>query len=73
MGKINIYRILFFILLGIILGFASGVYITTKTILNNIPPSQEISIGKMKLKGRGNILDADLSNKMPIEKKRKKK
>lgn len=53
-----------------LLGFASGVYVTTKTILNNIPPSQEISIGKMKLKGRGNVMNTDLDQKS--EKKRRK-
>jgi len=56
-----------------LLGFGAGVYVTTKTILNNMPPSQEISIGKMKLKGQGNVLDADLSNEMPVEKKKRRK
>ena len=56
-----IYRILFFLFVGCTLGFASGAYITTKVILKNMPPTQEISIGKQKIKGRGNTLESAIT------------
>jgi len=56
-----IYRILFFLFVGCTIGFASGAIITTKVILKNMPPTQEISIGKQKIKGRGNTLESAIT------------
>jgi len=48
-----IYRALFFIALG----FALGTFVTAKVFINNLPPTTEISIGRVKVKGKGNTID----------------
>lgn len=35
------------------LGMSLGVVLSTLIFINNIPPGTEISVGKVKLKGRG--------------------
>jgi len=46
-----------------VLGFSLGVFVTSRTFIKNIPPSTEISIGKVKIRGQGNTIE----NIMEIE------
>ena len=39
------------------LGFALGTLLSALVFIHNIPPSQEISIGRVKLKGQGQSID----------------
>lgn len=59
--KVNIYRVLFFVLVGLMAGFAIGSYMTTKVLLNNLPPTTEVSIGKIKMRGRDNVAEIEMS------------
>ena len=54
-----IYRAMAFMFLG----FALGVFITSKVFISNLPPSTEIAIGKVKVRGKGNTIE----NVMDIE------
>ena len=65
--KVNIYRLLFFVLVGLMAGFATGSYFTTKVLLNNLPPTTEVSIGKVKLRGRDNTTDINLTTEESTE------
>lgn len=47
----------------LVLGFSLGVFVTSRTFIKNIPPSIEISIGKVKIRGQGNVIE----NIMDIE------
>ena len=49
-----IYRIALFFFLG----FAVGTFITAKTFIRNIPPTTQIEIGKVKVKGKGNTVES---------------
>ena len=57
-----IYRILFFFAVGFASGAGLGGYMTTRVILKNMPPTQEIEIGRLKLKGQGNELDLNIKD-----------
>ena len=48
-----IWRIAF----AVSIGFALGGYVTGCTFLKNLPPTTEISIGKVKLRGTGNTIE----------------
>ena len=41
----------------LLVGFALGTYVTSKVFINNIPPSTEITIGKVKIKGKDNTIE----------------
>ena len=60
--KVNIYRLLFFVLLGMMIGLGTGSYFTTKVLLNNLPPTTEVSIGKVKLRGRDNTANIEMTS-----------
>ncbi len=47
----------------VLLGFSLGVFVTSKTFIKNIPPTTEIEIGRVKIKGKGNTVD----NLMKVE------
>lgn len=52
-----IWRIAAFMLIG----FALGVFVTSKVFIANIPPGVEIEIAKMKVKGQDNEINVDIS------------
>ena len=39
------------------LGMSLGVVLSTLIFINNIPPGTEISVGRVKLKGRGHAIE----------------
>lgn len=41
----------------LMLGFALGIFVTQKAILKDLPPTTEISIGKVKVRGQGNTIE----------------
>lgn len=45
------------------LGLSVGVFFTSRTFMNNIPPTTSIEIGRVKLKGKGNTVE----NLMKVE------
>ena len=71
-----IYRILFFFFLGFAAGGGIGGYITQKVILKNLPPTTEVSIGKVKLRGQGNtidtVMDVAVENSKELTRKEKR-
>lgn len=53
------------------LGFAFGVLLTATLFINNIPPTTEVSIGKVKIRGQGNTIEGTLNVASDTIKKRR--
>lgn len=49
-----IYRALMFMFIG----FAIGTFVTAKAFIKNMPPSTQIEIGKVKVRGKGNTVES---------------
>ncbi len=62
-----IWRSLAFMFLGI----ALGVVLSTLIFVNNIPPGTEISVGKVKLRGRGHAIENIISTEDIITESKK--
>ena len=60
----GIYKTLCLVALGFILGAGSSTLLFVKYAKNNTPAGQEITIGKLKIKGNNNtdIIDIDATN-----------
>ena len=53
------------------LGMSLGVILSTLIFINNIPPGTEISVGKVKLKGRGHAIENIISTEDIITESKK--
>ena len=53
------------------LGMSLGVVLSTVIFINNIPPGTEISVGKVKLKGRGHAIENIISTEDIITESKK--
>lgn len=76
--KVNaIWRLLTVFFLGMVVGGSLFTYIAVKHVKNNTPPGQEITIGKVKIKGNENsgIIDiqATQDNDTELSKKEQRK
>lgn len=53
------------------LGMSLGVVLSTLIFINNIPPGTEISVGRVKLKGRGHAIENIISTEDIITESKK--
>ena len=53
------------------LGMSLGVILSTLIFINNIPPGTEISVGRVKLKGRGHAIENIISTEDIITESKK--
>ena len=53
------------------LGMSLGVVLSTLIFINNIPPGTEISVGKVKLKGRDHVIENIISTEDIITESKK--
>ncbi len=71
----GIYKTLCLVALGFILGAGTSTYVILKHMKNNTPAGQEITIGKLKIRGNNNtdIIDIDATNEQTELSKREQR